>query len=180
MAKGKLILRDLSTMVDRIGVSGVAKRFSVTPSTIRRWNRHGVPESKLGIVTRSFIRHEASRKAWITRREYIKLGITRIHGLKELDKVLGVEEGHTKDRLATRRLFWEEKHGFLPPSAVEYHQDHTGAVFYTDVDGEIWRAYTVDGKLFWTRSISLAGYETAEELTSRYGTLTGHSVQIHF
>ena len=127
-----------------------------------------------------FIRHEASRKAWITRREYIKLGITRIHGLKELDKVLGVEEGHTKDRLATRRLFWEEKHGFLPPSAVEYHQDHTGAVFYTDVDGEIWRAYTVDGKLFWTRSISLAGYETAEELTSRYGTLTGHSVQIHF
>lgn len=59
----------LSTLLERLSATKLAKRLGVKPSTIARWIRNGVSERYAPIVDLAFRRHESARKG---RRTYVE------------------------------------------------------------------------------------------------------------
>lgn len=181
MAKVKRVQsEELRLLIGRIGASKAGKRLGRSVSTIRRWLKIGAPEANARIASVAWYRSERSKKGNETRKRYIELGLTRIKNMNEIDKLIGAEPGQTKEWMRIRREFWWDKRGEEIAPTAEFVIDKDGRLFRTDKEGVLWRGYTVEGKLFWTRGTYLEGYETAEDFVNQYGSLQGYSVSIYF
>jgi hypothetical protein len=168
-------------MVERIGEDKVAKRFGVTPRTVRDWLARGLPERRKTQVQEAANRSERAAAAAGRARTYRELGWKKFANLAEVDRFIGAPPGHTEERWRHRQAWWEEHRPdeYLPKRIVVV-KDREGRLLYVNGDMVVWRGYTVDGRLFWTQATYLDGYDTADQMQETYERLQGRSVQIYF
>lgn len=108
-------------------------------------------------------------------------GWTRLRNFAEVDRLLGTDPGHARDRWEHRKQWWEEHRPTEDlPGKIDMMRTRDGQVLYVNGDMVLWRAYTVDGTLFWTQATYLEGYDTAADFVARYSSLDGHDVRILF
>jgi len=177
----------LRLMVDRLGFDRVAKRFKITPRTVGNWVIRGVPIRKEKAVTAVYGRHERARAASKVAVAYRKHGWKRLKTFADVDKVTGLESGHSQERWTQRKEWWDEHRPLEDlPKRVAFIVDKEGRLLYVNGDQVLWRGYTVtskktgEEKLFWTMATYLDGYDTAEEFIAAYESLGGTSTRIHF
>lgn len=171
---------ELSQLVERIGWKKAAKRFNRTVGTIKQWVRKGVPLKNVKEVLQRWIWSERSKRARQIYLAHKETGVTRIKTLKQIDTILGLEEGKTQERFHDRKIYWFDQKGIEVANPKEFYQERDGKVLMVDVEGVVWRAYTVEDKLFWTQATYLEGYATAQEFVEMYESLSGYIVRISF
>jgi len=174
-------------MVARIGAAKVAERFGVVLKTVGDWMKRGVPIGKrIREVDAAYRRHTSAVHASKYAQAYKKQGWRRLKTFKDVDEIVGMDPGHTKERWKERKDWWEEHRPTEDlPQRVAFVVDHDGRLLYVNGDQVLWRGYLVTGKdgtskLFWTMATYLDGYDTAEEFAVAYESLSGVQVRIHF
>lgn len=171
---------ELLKLVERIGWKKAAKRFSRVVSTIRQWVKKGVPAKSVKEVVKRWTLSERSARAQRIAQTRKELGVTKFKTLLEVDAFLGIDPGQTRERFIDRERFWFDQKGIEIAKYQEIYRDKNDNVMMIDVEGVVWRAYTVNDKLFWTQATYLEGYATAAEMVEVYETLQGYSVKISF
>lgn len=181
----------LLRLVARIGLERAAERFDVTEKTVKGWLKLGLPTKRRREVTGAVRRSDNAARAAKIGRIYKERGWTKLRNFDEVDREIGTEAGHTRRRWRERKEWWDEhRPDERLPTHVSLIRTHDGPlldngkrlgqVLYVNGDRVMWRAYTVDGRLFWTLANNLEGYDTDEDFVQRYDTLPGHEVRIFF
>lgn len=170
----------LAELVERLGVEEAASRIGRTSKTIRDWLRRGVPERSVKDAAGVLARSERALRAAKTRKTMREMGWTRLRTFSQVDRLIGADEGHTRDRMESRRHFWEDVREEELPQSLAMVATSDGRLLYVNGDQVVWRGYTVNGRLFWTHSENLDGYDTAEDMQEMYESLQGFVVQITF
>jgi hypothetical protein len=168
-------------MVDLIGVKKTAKRFGVTERTIKGWVKLGLPSRRAEQVSAAVRRSERASRAAATTRLYREKGFTTLKSFSDVDKLIGKEPGYSRERWKERKQWWEEHRPYEHlAKRIKLLKTKDGKIFYVNGDKILWRAYTVDGKLFWTQATYLEGYKNSEAFIRMYESLQGRDVRIIF
>ena len=181
----------LKRLLERVGTEEAAKRLRRSPATLKRWIKNEtIPEKSRKAVGSAWRRSEGARKAARTRKENAGTPLEPEEAVeikieqKEAEQLAGLAPGEIKKRLEDRAFFHREKLGQeMPPVSIFVRVEGgpwDGSIYMIDEEGEYWRMYTIDGKVFWTRAESVSGYYTDDEFQDQYATMQGHEVRLFF
>lgn len=87
-------VRALTLLVSRIGIRETAKRLRVPQKSVKRWQKSGVPKTKLDTLTLVKKRHENARKA-----AKKSASVRRVKALKSVTKEAGLTHAYNTGEL---------------------------------------------------------------------------------
>ena len=180
-ARRRTIVAGFHGFVERVGVVVAAERLGVTTRTVRGWVKLGLPIMRAQAARDAVGRNERAVRASAYAKAYRERGWVRLRGFEEVDRAIGAKSGHTRERWQQRKEWWEDhRPDEQLAKRMSLIRTRNGQVLYVNGDLILWRAYTVNGLLFWTQSTYLEGYDTADDMKRRYKSLRDADLQILF